>query len=170
MRTSKLNEWLGIAANLGVVVGIIFLAVEINQSTKATAAAASDNVTVGYLELSLPIIADSQVARVFALGLYQPEELTDEEAVQFSMYLRQLVNHHIRIRELARSGFYAEFLEGGDIQQLARMLSTPGGRVFFEGNKSVMPQDLQSDMEPYMGQELESDFTLGRDWSPVQSP
>ncbi len=169
MKTEELNEWLGIAANLGVILGIVFLTIEINQSTKATAAAASDNVTVGYLELSLPIMTDSQVARVFALGLYQPESLTDEEAVQFAMYLRQLVNHHIRIRELARHGLYSEFFEGGDIQQLARMLSTPGGRIFFEGNRDVMPQDLLSDMEAYMGQELESDFTLGRDWSAEQA-
>ncbi|MDJ0940469.1 MAG: hypothetical protein QNJ00_11970 [Woeseiaceae bacterium] len=165
MKREELNEWLGIAANLGVILGIVFLIIEIDQSTKATVAAASDNVTVGYLELSLPIMTDSETARVFALGLYQPGSLTDEEAVQFAMYLRQLVNHHIRIRQLARSGLHSEFFEGGDIQQLARMLSTPGGQIFFEGNKDVMPQDLLSDMEPYLGQELQSDFTLGRDWS-----
>ena len=165
MKKEELNDWLGIAANVGVIFGIVFLIIEINQSTRATAAAASDNVAAGYLELSLPIMTDTEVARVFALGLYQPESLSDAEAVQFAMYLRQLVNHHIRIRQLAEQGLYPEFFEGGDIQQLARMLSTPGGQIFFEGNKGVMPEDLLSEMEPYLGQELESDFTLGREWS-----
>ena len=164
MKTEKLNEWLAITANLGVILGIVFLVLEISQSTKATAAAASDSVTSGYIELSLPIITDSQVARVFALGLFQPESLTDEEAVQFAMWLRQLVNQHLRIRELTRRGLFSETFEGGDVQQLARLLSTPGGQLFFEGNKDIMPQELLTDLEPYLGQELESDFTLGRNW------
>ncbi len=164
MNTEKLNDWLGIAANLGVILGIVFLVIEINQSTKATAAAASDSVTNGYLEISLPIMTDKQVARMFALGLFQPESLTDEEAVQFSMYLRHLVNQHLRINELARHGLYSEMYKGGDIKQLARMLSTPGGQIFFEGNKGVMPPELLADLEPYLGQKLESDFTLGRNW------
>ena len=162
MNTQKLNAWLAIAANLGVILGIVFLVLEINQSTKATAAAASDSVMNGYLDLSLPIITDSKVARVFAFGLFQPEALTDEEAVQFAMWLRQLVNQHMRIKELTRQGLFSETFEGGDIQQLARLLSTPGGQLFFEGNKDVIPQELLTDMEPYLGQKLKSDFTLGR--------
>ena len=164
MNSEKLSEWLVIAANFGVILGIIFLVLEINQSTKATVAAANDSVISGHLELALPIITDSQVARVFALGLYQPESLTDEEAVQFSMWLRQFVNQQIRIKELTRRGLFSESYEGGDIVQLARILSTPGGKLYFEGNKDVMPQDLLAELEPYLGQDLDDDFTLGRNW------
>ena len=118
----------------------------------------------GHLELALPIITESQVARVFALGLYQPDSLTDEEAVQFSMWLRQFVNQQTRILELTRRGLFSSSYEGGDIVQLARMLSTPGGRLFFEGNKDHIPQELLTELEPYLGQEMIDDFTLGRDW------
>jgi len=164
MTSGKLSEWLAIAANLGVIVGIAFLVVEINQSTDATAAAASDSVINGHLELSLPIIADSEVARVFALGLYQPEALTDEEAVQFSMWLRQFVNQQMRIRELTRRGLFSESHRGGDIVQLAQMLSTPGGKLFMDGNRKAMPEEFLAELEPYLGQEMDSDFTLGRNW------
>jgi len=103
---------------------------------------------------------------VLALGIYQPESLTNEEAVQFSMWLRQLVNQHLRIMELTRHGLFSETFEGGDIQQLARLLSTPGGKLFFDGNKDIMPKELLTVLEPFLGQELESDFTLGRNWQP----
>jgi hypothetical protein len=166
VKTVKLGEWLAIAANFGVIVGIVFLGVEINQSTEATVASANDSVASGYLELSVPIISDPQVARVLALGLYQPESLTDEEAVQFSMWLRQLVNQHIRIRELNSRGIFSGMYKGGDIQQLAELFSTPGGRLFFEGNRETMPPELLADLQPFLGQELKSDFTLGRDWRP----
>lgn len=165
MKIEQANEWISIAANLGVILGIFFLVIEIGQSTKATAAAATDSVTSGYIELSMPIITDSQVARVFATGLYRPQSLTDAEAVQFAMWLRQLVNQHLRIKELDERGLFSEMLQGGDVQQLARLLSTPGGQLFFEGNKDVMPASLLADLEPFLGQELRSDFTLGRDWA-----
>ena len=164
MKSEKLSEWLAIAANFGVILGIIFLVIEINQSTKATVAAANDSVISGHLELALPIIEDSGVARVLALGLYQPEALSNEEAVQFSMWLRQFVNQQVRILELTERGLFSESYEGGDVLQLARMLSTPGGKLFYEGNKDVMPQELLSKLKPYMGQDLNDDFTLRRDW------
>ncbi len=163
-KAEKISEWLTIAANFGVLLGIIFLVIEINQATKATVAAANDSVISGHLELALPVISDPHFARVFALGLHDPESLSDEEAVQFSMWLRQFVNQQIRIRELAQSGLFGESYEGGDIVQLARILSTPGGRMFFEGNRDVMPADLLSDLEPHIGEELKDDFTLGREW------
>jgi len=164
MNFDQLNRWLTLVANVGVIAGIVILAIEINQSTTATIAAANDSVISGHLELSLPIITDSQVARVFALGLYQPESLSDEEAVQFAMWLRQFVNQQTRILELTRRGLFSSSYEGGDIVQLARILSTPGGQRYFEGNKDVMPQELLAELEPYLGQALIDDFTLGRDW------
>ena len=166
MKAQKLSTWLAIGANVGVIVSILFLAFEINQSTKATVAAATESVIGGYNALNLPIIADPQVARVFVVGLYEPDALNDVEAVQFAMWLRSQVNQHLKIRELNRRGLISDALEGGDVQQLARLLSTPGGKLFFEGNKDVIPRELLEEMEPYLGQELKSDFTLGRDSLP----
>ena len=40
MDADRLNRWLTLIANLGVVAGLVFLAVELNQNTKATIAEA----------------------------------------------------------------------------------------------------------------------------------
>ena len=39
MNREEINDWLSLAANLGVILGLIFLGVQINQSNKITAAA-----------------------------------------------------------------------------------------------------------------------------------
>jgi len=166
LKKLDLGQTIGILANVGVIAGIMFLAVEIDQSTKATAAAASDSVVDGYNSLNMPVITDPQVARIFIIGLYEPDRLTDVEAVQFAMWLRSQVNQHLRVKELTRRGLYSETLQGGDILQLARLLSTPGGIQYLEGNEDVIPQELLEDMRPFLGQELQSDFTLGRDSLP----
>jgi len=166
LKKLDLGQTIGILANVGVIAGIMFLAVEIDQSTKATAAAASDSVVDGYNSLNMPVITDPQVARIFIIGLYEPDRLTDVEAVQFAMWLRSQVNQHLRVKELTRRGLYSETLQGGDILQLARLLSTPGGIQYLEGNEDVIPQELLENMRPFLGQELQSDFTLGRDSLP----
>ena len=45
MNADSMNRWLTLGANLGVVAGLVFLAVELNQNTKATIAAASETIT-----------------------------------------------------------------------------------------------------------------------------
>lgn len=66
MNAENLNKWLSLAANLGVVAGLVFLAIEINQNTKATIAAASEEVT-------------NQSLDYFALGM-------DNEVISRALY------------------------------------------------------------------------------------
>jgi hypothetical protein len=162
MTTGRVNTWISLGANIGVIVSILFLAFEINQSTKATTAAASDSVVDGYNTLNMAVISDPQVARVFIVGLYEPDKLTDVEAVQFAMWLRSLVNQHMRLRRLTELGLYANSERLPDVEQLAEILSTPGGKLFLQSNK-IFPKNLLEEMQPYLDQERKSDYRLGRD-------
>jgi hypothetical protein len=163
MITERFNTWLTLGANIGVIVTLLFLAFEINQSTKATEAAASNSVVDGFNSLNMSVISDPQVARTFIVGLHEPEALSDVEAVQFAMWMRSFVNQHIRLQRLAKLRFYSEAARLPDLQQLAGMLSTPGGKLYLESNKDIFPQDLLSEIQPFLGHPLNSDFRLGRE-------
>ena len=163
MITERFNTWLTLGANIGVIVTLLFLAFEINQSTKATEAAASNSVVDGFNSLNMSVISDPQVARTFIVGLHEPEALSDVEAVQFAMWMRSFVNQHIRLQRLAKLRFYSEAARLPDLQQLAGMLSTPGGKLYLESNKDIFPQDLLSEIQPFLGHPLNSDFKLGRE-------
>ena len=65
MDSGKVNQWLALAANFGVIVSLLLLTFEINQSTKATVAAASNSVVDGYNTLNLSVMSDPQLTRVF---------------------------------------------------------------------------------------------------------
>ena len=163
MITERFNTWLTLGANIGVIVTLLFLAFEINQSTKATEAAAINSVVDGFNSLNMSVISDPQVARTFIVGLHEPEALSDVEAVQFAMWMRSFVNQHIRLQRLAKLRFYSEAARLPDLQQLAGMLSTPGGKLYLESNKDIFPQDLLSEIQPFLGHPLNSDFKLGRE-------
>ncbi len=85
MKLSNINEWLTLVANLGVLAGIAFLAIEIQQNTNMTRAQTRDSLTekqMGFYELA---INDIQFAEVYATntGFY-----TAPEDMQFELFLR----------------------------------------------------------------------------------
>ena len=44
MKLDDLNRWLTLAANLGVILGIVFIGIEMNQSTRATKAQTAQEI------------------------------------------------------------------------------------------------------------------------------
>ncbi len=160
MNIERLNSWLTLGANIGVFIGIVFLALEVRQTGDALHAQISDSVADGFITLNMATISDPQVANVWLTGIYQPDSLTDTEAVQFSMYMRALFNQFIRLENLYRIGLISESDWSYQAEEIVTMMSTPGGQVFFEGNK--LPSIFIESIEPYRDAKREIDFSLDR--------
>ena len=83
MKTSVLNEWLSLAANLGVIAGIVFLGIEIQQNTAVTRSAVSQEISNASVEFFMRVAENSDLARVVNIGNRNPSELSEVEIVQF---------------------------------------------------------------------------------------
>jgi len=92
MDTEKLNSWFGTITNVGLLFGLVFLAVEIHHASDMGQAQMADAGVAGHNALNFAIMSDPQIARMFIVGLYEPEKLSVTEAVQFASYLRASVN------------------------------------------------------------------------------
>lgn len=73
MDTDKVNKWLSLIANLGVLAGLVLVAIEVNQNTKATIASASEQIT----NQSLDYFALGMDNQVIALARYK-QSIGDE--------------------------------------------------------------------------------------------
>ena len=107
MDADRTNKWLMLTANIGVIVSLLFLAYEINQSTKATIAAASQGLTdqsVVYFDAQL----DHQIISQAVYKQRQGKELSGYELHQLDLLQRL----NFRVFENAflqyRRGFYEE--------------------------------------------------------------
>ena len=167
MDSEKLNSWFGIISSVGVLVGLVFLAIEVRHASDMGQAQMADAGVAGHNELNLAIASDPQVARMFIVGLYEPDKLSDTEAVQFASYLRASVNQHLRLRRMHQLGFDSAEDQEFERRQMADILSTPGGKVFLDSNREVFPPYLLDELQPYLGNELRDDFILGRKTLPV---
>jgi hypothetical protein len=168
MNSEKINQRITLAANVGVLIGLIFLALEIRHSSDMAQAQMADSAVAGHNELNFVLISDPQVARVFVVGLYEPSKLADAEAVQFASWMRAYVNQHLRLRRMRQLGFKSAEEGDDEIRQLARMLSTPGGALFLESNRDVFPKYLFQEIQPFLGQVSKDDWMLGRKTSTVE--
>ncbi len=164
MNLSKVNQWLTLLGNIGVLAGIVFLAIEIRQSGDAVTAQMQDSIADGFIALNMATINDPQVGVTWVIGLNEPDRLSDTEAIRFSMLMRALFNQFIRVHGLYRAGLLEESDWALYAREAATIMSSPGGKLHWAGNE--MNSDVRADIERYSGQEQNVDFVLGRDLVP----
>ena len=95
MQIEGLNRWLALGANIGVVIGIAFLVVEINQNTTATRIAARDSATQGHIDYMAHVL-DSSVLAPATAKAFANQELSYLETHQLILF------HEIRWRHYER--------------------------------------------------------------------
>ena len=65
MNLHKINEWLSLVANLGVIAGILFLAVEIQQNTEMMQSQTRDSMTEKQIDWYMAIGASEFASELF---------------------------------------------------------------------------------------------------------
>jgi hypothetical protein len=92
MEAERLNRWLTLAANLGVIVGIAFLIVELDQTNRI----ARYTAEVGWRSQAMDINSSRiEYSEIYAKLQTDSAELTPSERAQALMMARQLFNFWI---------------------------------------------------------------------------
>ena len=86
MNLDSTNRWLTLAANVGVLAGIIFLAYEIQQNTAATRLEAAGNFQSSFAEIELLIAGNPEFAELLRKGREGEEISSAEELRLFVFY------------------------------------------------------------------------------------
>lgn len=159
-RQGRVTAWVGIAANIAVLLGLIFVGLEVRNSRASARAQAADGVAEGFVELNLAIITDTMVARVWEQGTRAPETLTAGEQFQFFMHIRALFNQYIRIHRLYEAGLLSEADWSFYAPEISAQMSTPGGRMFFDENS--LPRQFLEDVQAFATAEREFQIRPGR--------
>ncbi len=147
MNLDKVNQWLTLLANVGVLVGIVFLAVELRNSSSAISAQTQDSIADGFITLNLATITNPEIGLTFQKGLCEPEELTDLEATRFSMQMRALFNQFRRVYRL----YEQELLDDRAWElygtEAFHFMTSPGGEWHFSANE--LETDLRVAIESF---------------------
>lgn len=102
LNADKVNKWLTLGANLGVLAGIILLAFEISQSSRTSKAEMISNFQDRWITIDMSW-QDAEFASAWAKAMENPEDLSVPEMIQVSGHLFafiDLVNSNRRLWEL----------------------------------------------------------------------
>ena len=83
MDSDQLNRWITLAANLGVLVGVFLLIVELRQNTESTELQAAQSYVALSHELDFRIVDDPSL---IALFLTPPDRRTPEESYRLDRW------------------------------------------------------------------------------------
>ena len=90
MDTDRLNRWLTLVANVGVLIGIIFLAVEIRQNSEHLALQLEFQTSQKIYDNNRDLL-NSNTALVYSKAITHPENLTFDEGLLASSIVLNLL-------------------------------------------------------------------------------
>jgi len=101
MNIEKLNQWLGLLANVGVVAGIIFLAIEVRTNTSTNRIAILQNYSDNWMQIHAQLAENHELASLVELAL-SGGDLDPVQSRQFRRWALQFVSQaHDMLRHYA---------------------------------------------------------------------
>lgn len=104
MKTKKVNKWITLIANLGVVGGLVFVGLEIQQNTTQIRADASYSINEALSNLNSAIYNDPIFADIVVRGEENLSSLSLAEQRQFNAYQYDRINLAIYVLDLEDDG------------------------------------------------------------------
>lgn len=92
MNIDSINRWLSLAANSGVLVGIVFLAIEVRQNSDYMALQLEFGQPTQKIFDNNRDLQDSATAKIFAKAVENPKELTFEEGLVAASLVLNMLN------------------------------------------------------------------------------
>lgn len=105
MDSDRLNKWLTLAANIGVIAGIVFLVLELRQNTELMRAQSRTEMSQDVVSLLTLNVSDANYLDAVNRGL-AGEELTDLEQAQFRRTYNAWIWHWNNLVYQHRVGLY----------------------------------------------------------------
>ena len=107
MDSDRLNRWLTFGANLGVLIGIILLLVELDQNRDMMRAQTRNELSRGVLDLLGSLVENKELADVMVRA-NNGEELTPTERYIFGVQSERVFRYWENVHYQYRQGMYDE--------------------------------------------------------------
>ena len=124
-------------AAIATVATLIYLAMQIRQSSKSVDAATEDGVTTRFNDINMLVGANPELAALLTRGLDQPDTLTEGESVQFSFLWRCYMNQYFSLYQLHAKGVLSAQRWDHYSREAAMWVATPGGKIWRQENPNM---------------------------------
>jgi len=141
IKLERLNHWLTLGANIGVVLGLVVLIVEVRQNTLQARASGNYQFLETSSTLNLAVIENTHVASMVRRGNKDYNALDKDEKVQYFFFIGQYYTVYANMYDLWQSGRFSDNAWHSVKKDILVLMSMPGSRYIWEtaGKKSQSP-------------------------------
>jgi hypothetical protein len=128
MDSDRLNKWLTLGANVGVLIGIMLLIAELSQNYEIVRAQTRTELSQSLLDLLALTASNKELAEILVRA-DRGEELTDAEQYMFTSRSESVIAYWQNVHYQGRNGMYDEDEFSKHIQLMGYVLNTSPGLV-----------------------------------------
>lgn len=161
----KLSEWANLAEIIGafaVVVSLIYVGIQVNDSTAAVRAASANDANVSLQSWYLEIGSDQQTSELFYNAITSEEPLSNQEEFQFLMMLHGAFLAFQNSYLLAEEGTIDHELREAITAAILGVKSLPGMSRYWRQRKSYLHSGFAEYVDKLLEQETEVSVDIYR--------
>lgn len=140
MNMTSVNPWLNFLANVGVIAGLVLVAVQINQNSEITKAQIANDYFLADMNLELAMMGDDP-ASSWVKAVYAPAEIDQLDAAILDRYFNYGVVQILRLREMHELDLAPDDWQER-MDYLSWHLGNEIGRRWWNATKSDWPADM----------------------------
>ena len=144
MKMSVLNHWLSLTANLGVIAGIVFLGIEIQQNTSVTRSIAAQEISNTSVEFFMRVAESPDLARVVMVAEKDPGALSELEIVQYAYVTGAIFLLVEGAYKQFQLGFLTETSWKPYEKLIKNILSNPVSRIWWVNGSTVFSPEFET--------------------------
>jgi len=149
MKKFDFGQTIAMLANVGVIAGIVFLAIELRQNTVAVRSEASQGIQ-GQISDVYSLLATDRVANIYRRGAGDPDQLDPTERVIFNAVVSHMLTSYENLFALVAEGSYDESRARGYWQLLRNVLENEGTRQQWEGTQFIYNDAFREHVTEYV--------------------
>ena len=155
-------DWNAISAIAAVVAAIfvalsaVYLAIQIKRSTQATHSQTYHLATSALAEMAAIIGSDKELSRIFRIGMANPDELTEDELIQFGYLGISLFRRFENVFFQHQSGMINDDFWIGHRDNILWFFHRPGMQAWWKDRKFAFSQRFREFLDNSVPSEITS--------------
>jgi len=137
----NVGDFLG---GVGVLVTLVYLAIQIRQNTNSARAATYQAATAALSEWTSAIGRDPVATGIFMRGSQNPEQLNETEHAQFSLLTVSILRHYENIHFQYSSGALDPGTWEGWASRMHGNVATPGTKAIWQGQRTAFSSEFRA--------------------------
>lgn len=142
-------------ANVGVIAGIVFLALELRQANRIAVASTEINIRSNLSAINESVYGNESLSRLLAKATEADARLTSEEVIRLESFVRRLLNAYLALETAHFSGLAPKMTYESIESDIRGTLSTwPALRPLFRQIADLYPSHGASHVYETLGRVL----------------